>query len=522
MTHIWTKATSITELQKTGRLLRKIDGVQVALFQTKSGVRAVSNRCPHEGFPLIEGTLNEKCQLACNWHGWTFDLETGEAVQGRDAVKVFPVLIKGDDILVDISPDPVEKQLERADKDIREAVDEYDYERLARGLARQEKAGGDGNRTTLDILAWSVDRLERGFGHAHAGLADWLTLADAYPDKALHARLEAYAIFSWDCRFSPFSPVPEGTMPWDREKFLDALEQMDQQKAVRMVRGAVASGLGFRDLEPVFQDFVYSHYAGFGHPVIFLQKARELVDRLGAGAEKDLMIQLSRYFVLSAREDLIPEFKSFRIHLHTTEAETIGALPGPETLSTYSVRELHRVTAGAIEPPQQVWETLLHAAALQLLRFKEEIQHRTDNPVGQNIGFLDFTHALTFAEAGYIHAKKRPELWHSLNLQLGCFVGRNSSFIDPNASYEDYVVADADLYLDHVTEALFDMDAGAYIYSVHRLKSIMAVKRLLPSVSAETGRVVVAALNRYLSIPARQHHTARTVNQARATVAREG
>ncbi|MFL5239337.1 MAG: Rieske (2Fe-2S) protein, partial [Rhizomicrobium sp.] len=29
---------------------------------------AIANRCPHEGYPLSEGTLSPGCLLTCNWH----------------------------------------------------------------------------------------------------------------------------------------------------------------------------------------------------------------------------------------------------------------------------------------------------------------------------------------------------------------------------------------------------------------------------------------------------------------------
>ena len=45
----------------------------VALFAGDGDdVWACDNRCPHEGYPLVEGNLTDGCILTCNWHNWKF------------------------------------------------------------------------------------------------------------------------------------------------------------------------------------------------------------------------------------------------------------------------------------------------------------------------------------------------------------------------------------------------------------------------------------------------------------------
>ena len=88
----WVGALPLAELEAKGRAVVKRAGKQVALFVTRAGVRAIANRCPHEGYPLSEGTLAEPsgagtgdaCTLTCNWHNWKFDLETGEEASGGE------------------------------------------------------------------------------------------------------------------------------------------------------------------------------------------------------------------------------------------------------------------------------------------------------------------------------------------------------------------------------------------------------------------------------------------------------
>ena len=90
----WSPAVPLARLRDEGKTVAKIGGKQIALFLTADGVRACNNRCPHEGFPLREGTLEasgESCVLTCNWHNWKFDLASGTALVGRDPVRTYPV-----------------------------------------------------------------------------------------------------------------------------------------------------------------------------------------------------------------------------------------------------------------------------------------------------------------------------------------------------------------------------------------------------------------------------------------------
>ena len=74
------------ELHTKGRKVVRRDGKQILLIEAGERVFAIANRCPHEGYPLSEGTLSSDCLLTCNWHNWKFDLGTGETLVGRDPV----------------------------------------------------------------------------------------------------------------------------------------------------------------------------------------------------------------------------------------------------------------------------------------------------------------------------------------------------------------------------------------------------------------------------------------------------
>src|SRR5271170_1251112 len=102
------------QLQTKGRKLFRRAGKQVLLIASGGRVFAIANRCPHEGYPLSEGTEGPGCVLTCNWHNWKFDLASGAALIGRDPVRTYPVMLKEGEILVDLSDPPAGAQRKRA------------------------------------------------------------------------------------------------------------------------------------------------------------------------------------------------------------------------------------------------------------------------------------------------------------------------------------------------------------------------------------------------------------------------
>lgn len=61
-------------------------------------ISIMDNVCPHRGGPLGQGML-EGGKIICPWHGWAFDLKTGEAHPLSSKVPVYEVRIEGEDVL---------------------------------------------------------------------------------------------------------------------------------------------------------------------------------------------------------------------------------------------------------------------------------------------------------------------------------------------------------------------------------------------------------------------------------------
>jgi nitrite reductase (NADH) small subunit len=55
----------------------RADGEEIALAHCDGGFYATQGHCLHLQGPLGEGAL-EECVLTCPWHGWQYDVRTGE------------------------------------------------------------------------------------------------------------------------------------------------------------------------------------------------------------------------------------------------------------------------------------------------------------------------------------------------------------------------------------------------------------------------------------------------------------
>jgi nitrite reductase/ring-hydroxylating ferredoxin subunit len=287
---------------------------------------AIANRCPHEGYPLSEGTIGPGCVLTCNWHNWKFDLATGEALVGRDPVRTYAVAERDGEIFIDFRETPAIERRTRALRGIEAAIRDNDRARLAREAARLEQAGFAAREALVHGFTTCTDRLEDGMTHAHAAAADWLALAARAETEAkrLVAQLEPLGHLAWDIGGAPnfFGrtsgdntiggfPYPEAAAEWDPADFVAAVEAEDETAAIAHIRGALARGLPYAALRGAIGEAALAHYADFGHCAIFTLKAGQLVERLGDDLAEPVLLALVRMLVRATREERLPEFRGY-------------------------------------------------------------------------------------------------------------------------------------------------------------------------------------------------------------------
>src|SRR5215212_11606139 len=77
-----------------------VDGRPVALTRCSGKLGALENRCPHQGGPVGEGSI-ENGWLRCPWHGYDYDPLTGRPPEGfTDAVTAYDVDERSDGVFV--------------------------------------------------------------------------------------------------------------------------------------------------------------------------------------------------------------------------------------------------------------------------------------------------------------------------------------------------------------------------------------------------------------------------------------
>lgn len=111
---------TVEELPPGARRIVEANGRSIGVFNIAGELFAVRNTCPHQGAQLCLGTVRgtmlpsdpyeyrygrEDRVLRCPWHGWEFDLETGEKlfdVTQRARVKTYAVSTQGGMVVVEI------------------------------------------------------------------------------------------------------------------------------------------------------------------------------------------------------------------------------------------------------------------------------------------------------------------------------------------------------------------------------------------------------------------------------------
>ena len=83
------------------------DGTELAVYNVNGEYYATENFCPHKGAPLTEGALCGHI-IECGWHGWQFDVRTGECLTVREKIRTYRVTVEDRLLKVDLATDDTE------------------------------------------------------------------------------------------------------------------------------------------------------------------------------------------------------------------------------------------------------------------------------------------------------------------------------------------------------------------------------------------------------------------------------
>jgi hypothetical protein len=270
---------------------------------------------------------------------------------------------------------------------------------------------------------------------------------------------------------------------------------------------------------------------------------QRLTARLDASARLPLLLAWMRSLVHATREDLLPDFKAYAPALaEWSAAATPSPTPGRAApvspphaqgvdASAFEGRSVRATLAAALDAarrhgPAELWPALMEAGAHHLLRFDERRALRTDNPVTDEVGWLDFSHTLTFGQAVHEFCSRTPALWPQGLLQMALFVGRNTPHLQAGLTSADAVaawhVADAATFDAQARERIIDHGLGLPIFPAHWLKTWTAVRDSISlGVPDSTAAALRAAVRCLLAVNFKQRHALRNATQALKFVERE-
>jgi 3-phenylpropionate/trans-cinnamate dioxygenase ferredoxin subunit len=100
----------VSEFESGTRRTVRVGGREIGVFRVGERFFAVRNRCPHQGGPLCVGPLRptlvsntpgvievdeSRLLIECPWHGWRYDVRTGEAyAPGDPHVRAYDVSVE--------------------------------------------------------------------------------------------------------------------------------------------------------------------------------------------------------------------------------------------------------------------------------------------------------------------------------------------------------------------------------------------------------------------------------------------
>ncbi|MCR9255352.1 MAG: Rieske (2Fe-2S) protein [Alphaproteobacteria bacterium] len=519
----WVPLARIQDFAGKDRIIIRHEGKQIVVFQTDNGLHAIDNRCPHEGYPLREGTLGKadgRCVITCNWHNWKFDLTTGDNLYGGDKVRAYPVRVEGDEVLLDLTdPPPAVKQRQALDN-LTDAMDDNDSERLFREVARLERAGADPMDAIRHGIRMTFDKLEFGFGHAYAAAADWLAIRDRFPDSPdirLACLVEPLAHMADDTVREETYAYPDVATEWDADAFVAAVDAEDEAAATGHLRAGLRDGVSLDALRHVFARTGLLHYAAFGHAVIYVTKAFELIERLGAPVTEPLLLALMRHHLRARREDLIPEFRDYAGALTEMRTAAGGPLPTPEDYRSLNVKKALSLTARCgLGDPEGLFRVLLEANAWNTAAFDVSWMAKKDVKPDNSVNWLDNTHGITFSEAVLALCRRYPDLWAEGLLQMACFVGRNAAYTRPGVP-GDMPAEMTEEWYPALLESMIDHGQDAFIVAAHVIKTPTAAEALRRQGFGSP--ILAHGVNRFLAGPLDLRQVRRTAKQALAFVA---
>lgn len=414
----WVAAASTDSLPVGSRKLFRHFGKRIALFRTERGIYAVDNRCPHQGYGLLQGDMKGET-LTCAWHNWKFELDQGGACSfGGEAVRSYPVEIRRGDVFVDVTDPAAEVIAPQLFSSLIEAMGDLDIGRMARDTMRLRQIGTPLTEVVKEGVNYGAPRMEYGWNHSMATLTDCLNLASLFEGElqALPV-IQGMSVVSHTEVRRPFRSRPEAVDPVEEYGSVEAalaayprlVDDEQGEAAEALMRGLIASGVPTDRIRHALLTAITDHFLGYGHPMIYAQKSFELLGAIGWEHADDVLGPLVPNMVLSTRYDRLPYMRRFLKAWDAVDVNLAGqvhrqgdVLPDGPAFSRavldgdpqHAFDAIQMELDRGVGVPALIDATVL-AASERFGRFDIDLDIDDTN----EWGWLDVTHNLTYANA---------------------------------------------------------------------------------------------------------------------------
>jgi nitrite reductase/ring-hydroxylating ferredoxin subunit len=280
------RAGTLAELRDRRRMVVATPGGAVLVAAAGDDVVALDNRCPHMGFPLHRGSIEDGI-LTCHWHHARFDLRSGSTFDlWADDVPLRAIRIVNDEIWVAAMP-ALRGEAAHWRRRLQDGLAHNIGLVIGKALVGAMTAGIPATELVRDALLYGVAHRDRwGVGLTTLmAIADLLAVLDE-EDRFL-ALFHGIAAVADDCDGEPSRVdseplgglVPLATLArWLRHW----VRVRHRTGAERTLRTAITSGATPQWLAAATLAAVTDRYfADGGHALDFLEKAFSAVDLVG-------------------------------------------------------------------------------------------------------------------------------------------------------------------------------------------------------------------------------------------------
>ncbi len=288
------------ELREDSPQIVQADGHSIGLFFHEGEFHAVDNRCPHMGFPLTKGSVDDGV-LTCHWHHARFELSCGDTFDPfADDVQTYPVEVRDGELYVQPNPPRTEPPEEHWHNRLQHGLKENIDLVVAKSVIGLESADVPSTVPVELGAEFGTHYRQGGWGR---GLTTLGVMANLLDDVRTEDRRRALYVglteVADECSGEPPFFVQEALSTEDvsaerlTEWFRDNIEVRDSDGAERVLRAAIGEGLDESKIAGMLVAAVTDHlYLDTGHRLDFINKAFQTLDRIGWENADDVLPSL--------------------------------------------------------------------------------------------------------------------------------------------------------------------------------------------------------------------------------------